>query len=219
MAWAFVFAIAAWVLIPKSKRGGKLILPLVMILGILPDGDLLLVNFGVLHRTVTHSLITYFLLFIPLFVIYHWKAVPYFVAVSSHFLFGDLLLGQVNLFWPLNHSFIGFNFTMGSLIDVALESVGLFLAAGIMIYNGDLRRTLSVDKRNLLMALPLLAIFVSGLFFATNWLSLQSFFAYVFSSKILTVLAVGHLFLIGFLLASAIQGLRAFMPHANLWHH
>jgi hypothetical protein len=210
MAWAVVFALVAWVLIPRTKRGGRLILPLIMILGILPDIDLLLGNFGILHRTVTHSLLTYSLLFIPFFVIYHWKAIPYFVAVISHFIFGDLLIGQVALFWPLNQSFFGFSFTMSSLIDIGLESAGLLLAAGIIIYNGDLRRTLSVDKRNLLMVLPLLAIVVSGLYFATGWPSLASFFAYVLSSKLLIVLALGHIVLIGYFAVCAFQGLKAF---------
>ena len=211
MAWAIVFAWLAWVLIPKTKRGGRLILPLILILGILPDSDLFFKSFGILHRTLFHSLVTYSLLFIPLFVLFNWKAVPYFVAVTSHFIFGDLLIGQVAVFWPLNQSFFGFNYAMGSITDIALESAGLLLAAGIIIYNGDLKRILSVDKRNLLMALPLLAIIVSGLYFAAHWPSLNSFFAEVFSSKLLTVLALGHLFLIGFLAVSTFQGLKAFL--------
>jgi hypothetical protein len=210
MAWAIVFASVVWVLIPRAKRGGKLILPLIMILGILPDIDILFESFGLLHRTVTHSLLLYLVLFIPFFVAYNWKAIPYLVAVISHFIFGDLLIGQVALFWPLNQSFIGFNFTMSSLTDIALESAGLLLALGIIIYNRDLRRILSVDKRNLLMALPLLAIVVSGLFFATRWPSLNSFVADVLSSKLLIVLALGHLVLIGFLAVSTFQGLKAF---------
>ena len=216
MAWAIVFATIAWVSIPKTKKGGKLILPLIMILGILPDIDILFESFGVLHRTVTHSLLTYSVLFIPFFVAYNWRAIPYFVAVISHFIFGDLLIGQVALFWPLHQSFIGFNFTMSSLTDIAIESVGLLLAAGIIIYNGDLKRTLSVDKHNLLMALPLLAIIVSGLFFSTRWPSLNFFIADILSSKLLIVLALGHLVLIGFLAICAFQGLKAFLPHTNL---
>ena len=208
MAWAVVFATVAWVLIPRAKRGGKLILPLILILGILPDVDILFESFGVLHRTVTHSLLTYSVLFIPFFVAYNWRAIPYFVAVISHFIFGDLLIGQVALFWPLSQSFIGFNFTMSSLTDIALESTGLLLASGFIIYSGDLRRTLSVDKRNLFMVLPLLAIVVSGVFFATGWPSLDSFVSDVLSSKLLIVLALGHLVLIGFLAVSAFQGLK-----------
>jgi hypothetical protein len=215
MAWAIVFAAIAWVLIPKAKRGGKLILPLIMILGILPDIDILLGNSGILHRTVTHSLLTYSILFIPFFFVFNWKAVPYFVAVISHFVFGDILIGQAALFWPLKHSFIGFNFTQGSLTDIALETTGLLIAAGIIIYNGDLRQNLSVQKRNLLNALPLLAIVVSGLFFANHWPSLNSFFEEVFSNNLLIVLALGHLVLIGFLSSSAFLGLKAFFTSAK----
>ena len=52
MAWAYVWAVIAWTLIPAAKRGGKLFVPAILMLGVLPDVDLLLGGLGVVHRTV-----------------------------------------------------------------------------------------------------------------------------------------------------------------------
>ena len=216
MAWAYVWAMIAWALIPGVKRSGKLFVPLVLILGILPDSDLLLGRLGIVHRTVTHSFLLWIIIFIPLFIIFGLKSIPYFVAVVQHFAFGDLLMGMVMIFWPFNSSFIGFNFAMPSVVDVSLEVFGLLLAAGIFIYSGNLRRTVSVDKRNILMVLPLLALLVSTIFFASRWSSINSLFAYVFFNKLLMILALGHIILFIFLVISTLQGLRALRRQSSL---
>lgn len=212
MAWAYIFAMAAWTLIPSVRKSGKLIIPLILLLGIIPDSDLLLDTFGIMHRTVTHSFLLWTLIFIPLFIMFRLKSLPYFVAVVQHFAFGDILMGKVMIFWPFNRSYIGFGFAMPSTFDVAMETAGLLIAAAIIIYSGDLRRTLAVEKRNTLMALPLMAIIISGLFFAIHWQSINVLIAYILSSKIIIILAVGHLILITYLALSTIQGLRAYRP-------
>jgi len=209
MAWAYVWAMIAWALIPIAKRGGKLFIPLILALGILPDVDLLLGDIGVVHRTVTHSFFLWAILFIPVFVIFRLKAIPYFVAVVQHFAFGDFLMGKVMIFWPFNSKFYGLSFGMPSLVDVTLETAGLLLAAGIIIFNGDLRRLLSLDKKNVFMLLPLLALLVSTLFFISH-LSLSPFVEYILSSKLLIVMALANFVLFVFLAVSTLQGLRAF---------
>ena len=168
MVWAYVFAMIAWAFIPGVKRTGKLIVPLILLLGILPDGDLLLGSIGVMHRTFTHSFLFWIILFVPLFIIFRLKSIPYFVAVVQHFAFGDLIMGKVMIFWPFSYKLVGLGFGMPSVVDVTLETAGLVLAAGLIMYSGDLRRLLSVDKRNILMLLPLLALIVSALFFASH---------------------------------------------------
>ena len=202
----------AWALIPGIKRYGKLFVPAILILGILPDSDLLLGSFGVVHRTITHSIFFWILLFIPVFVVFRLKAIPYFVAVIQHFAFGDFLMGKVMIFWPLNSNFVGLGFGMPSVVDVALEAGGLVLAVAILIYVGDLKRLFSVDKRNALMVLPLLALLVSAAFFGTRWSSISSLIAYIFSNNLLIVLALGHIVLVVLLAVSALQGLRALKP-------
>jgi len=209
MAWAYVFAMAAWALIPGIKRTGKLFVPAVLMLGILPDSDLLLGSLGVVHHTFTHSFFFWFIIFVPIFVIFRLKSIPYFVAVVQHFAFGDLLMDKVLLFWPFNSSFVGFNFGMPSLIDVILETAGLLLFLGIIVYVGDLKRLFSVEKRNIFMILPLLALLASALFFASHWSSIGSLITYLLSSNLLIALALGHIILFAFLAISTLQGMRA----------
>jgi membrane-bound metal-dependent hydrolase YbcI (DUF457 family) len=179
MAWAYVWAMLAWALIPGVKRKGKLIVPAILLLGILPDGDLLLGNLGAVHRTFTHSFFFWIIIFVPLFIIFRLKSVPYFVAVVQHFAFGDLLMGKVMIFWPFSSAQVGLGFAMPSLIDVTLELTGLILALAIIIYSKDLKRLFSVDKNNILMLLPLLAIVTSALFFARHWSSINSLISYI----------------------------------------
>lgn len=208
MAWAYVFAMIAWAFIPGIKRSGKLIVPLILLLGILPDSDILLGGIGVMHRTFTHSFFFWLIIFVPLFIVFRLKSLPYFVAVVSHFAFGDLIIGKVMVFWPLSSKLVGLGFNMGSIVDVTLEIAGLAIAAGIIMYSGDLRRLLSVDKRNILMLLPLLALIVSALYFDFHLGGVTSLFDYVSSSNLLIILAIGHLILVAFLVASTFQGLR-----------
>ena len=218
MAWAYVWAIVAWAFIPRVKRAGKLFVPAILMLGILPDADLFLGSLGVVHRTITHSFFFWIIVFLPFFIIFRLKSVPYFVAVVQHFAFGDLLIGtRVMIFWPFNSSFVGFNFGMASPIDVALETAGLVLALGIMVYIGDLKRLFSVDKSNILMLLPSLALLASAsaLFFAFHRSSTNPFASNLSSGDLLIVLVIGHLILFAFLAVSTIQGLRAFRTKEN----
>ncbi len=215
MAWAYVWAMLAWALIPGVKRGGKLIVPAILLLGILPDGDILLGSLGVVHRTFTHSFFFWIIIFVPLFIVFGLKSVPYFVAVVQHFAFGDLLMGKVMIFWPFSSARVGFGIPMPSLIDVTLEIAGLALALGILVNSGDLKRLFSVDKKNILMLLPLLALATSALFFISHWASTNGFTAYILSSNLLIALAVGHIILFVFIAISSFQGLRALRHKTN----
>jgi hypothetical protein len=208
MAWAYVWAVAVWVLIPSNKRGGKLFVPAILMLGVLPDIDLFFGNLGVVHHSFTHSIFFWLVIFAPFLAVYGLKSVPYLAAVVQHFAFGDFLMGKVMILWPFSSSYFGFNIGMPSLIDVALETAGLLLAAGIVVFNGDLRRLLSVNKQNILMLLPFLALIASMLWFAVDR-SLIPLVAYVWSRKLLTVLVFDHIILAAFLAISGIQGLRA----------
>jgi len=204
MCWAYVFAVFF-----RGRRGEKLFVPAVLILGVLPDVDLFLENFGVGHHTFFHSILFWVAIFFPAIVVYRGKVVPYLVAVLQHFLFGDFLLGEVMLFWPVDLSFFGLNNSMFSVFDVILEIAGLLLAFGIMYFNGDLKRLVSVSFDNLIMFFPLLALVASMLFFAVDW-PIIPLITYVWSSPILTAIVVAHLILTAFLAISTFQGLRKF---------
>jgi hypothetical protein len=208
MAWAYVWAVAVSIVISGGKRVGKLFVPAILMLGVLPDIDLFFQPFGVVHHTFTHSIFFWLVIFAPFLLVFRLKSIPYFVAVVQHFAFGDFLVGKVMILWPFSSSYFGLNIPMPSLLDVSFETAGLLLAAGIIIFNGDLKRLLSVDKRNLWMFLPFLALVSSMLFYAVDW-SFVPLVAYIWSRKLLTVLVFGHIILAAFLAVSAVQGLRA----------
>ena len=108
-----------------------------MVLSIIPDIDII---FGVegFHRGPTHSVITALLVFVPFFVLYRQKAIPYFLALASHGLIGDLLVGgNLQLFWPVQNTpvFLPAPFPVipiTSVLNVALES-SLFVVALIVL--------------------------------------------------------------------------------------
>jgi len=61
-----------------------------------------------LHRGPTHSIISALIVFVPFFIVYRKKAVPYFIALISHSLIADFLIGgQIMLFWPLSQAEFG----------------------------------------------------------------------------------------------------------------
>jgi len=202
MAWAYV-----WAVVFAGKRWGKLFVPAVLMLGVLPDVDLFLFGFGVVHHTFTHSLFFWFVLFVPFLVVYRGRVIPYFVAVVQHFAFGDFIVGKVMLFWPFSFSYFGFNNAMMSGFDVVLETVGLLLAAGVMYFNGDLRRLLSVDKRNVLMFFPFLALVTSMLFFAVD-VPIVPLISHIWHSNVFATIVLAHIVLVVFLVVSTVQGLR-----------
>jgi len=202
MAWAYV-----WAVVFAGKRWGKLFVPAVLMLGVIPDIDLFLWGFGVEHHTFTHSFFFWIVMFAPFLAVYRGKVIPYLVAVVQHFAFGDFFVGDVMLFWPFNLSYFGFNTAMISVFDVALETGGLLLAAGVMYFNGDLKRLLSVDVRNVLMFFPFLALVTSMLFFAVD-VPIIPLVAHIWLSPVFATIVLAHIVLVVFLAVSTAQGLR-----------
>jgi hypothetical protein len=137
--------------------------PLILVLSIIPDVDIL---FGVseLHRGPTHSIIIALLVFIPFFVIYRRKAVPYFVALASHSLIGDFFIGgQLMLFWPLTSQLfglreLGFYISIWSITNVTLEWTLFVTSTIIMSKTGDLPLFFQNKKSNLLLIIPIITV-------------------------------------------------------------
>jgi membrane-bound metal-dependent hydrolase YbcI (DUF457 family) len=100
----------------------KLNIPILLVLSILPDVDIIydFINGTEIHRGPTHSIVVAALAFIPIFIIYRKKAIPYFLALISHPLLGDFFIGgKLQLFWPLSTN--QYDFT--SLADPTLASL------------------------------------------------------------------------------------------------
>jgi membrane-bound metal-dependent hydrolase YbcI (DUF457 family) len=144
----------------------KINIPLIMVLSILPDVDLIadkLVG-SQLHRGPSHSLIVTILAFLPFLIIYRKKAVPYFIAFASHALIGDFFIGGVELMWPFSQAKYGITaLSVFSPINIVLE-MGLFIAAMLVLYkSGDWKVFFSDNKSNLLLIIPLFTVLLPTL--------------------------------------------------------
>lgn len=182
-----------------GKGSGKVLhvnpnVPLLMVLSILPDVDIifdLLVNTEI-HRGPTHSIFFAVLLFVPIFLIYRRRAVPYFLALISHSLLGDFFIGgQLQLFWPFSSNSYGvtqigsYYLSIYSAVNITLE-VTLFIAAMLTLYKtGDWKIFFRSDKTNLVLATPIMTVL------------LPSTIGYPFTSPLILsqpILAVAHIF-------------------------
>jgi membrane-bound metal-dependent hydrolase YbcI (DUF457 family) len=128
--------------------------PTILVLSILPDADILLQPFipGI-HRGPTHSIIVLSLIFLPIFLIHRKKAVPYFVAIVSHPLIGDFLVGRTKLLWPLQTSF-GIGIPITSSTNVVLEWSLFLLSIILMLKTTDMHTFLEPHLSNLLLCIP-----------------------------------------------------------------
>ena len=145
-----------------SRLKLSLNIPTALVLSIIPDIDIL-AGEG-FHRGPTHSVIAATLIFIPLFYLYHKKALPYFLALISHGLIGDLIVGGgIQLFWPIYQNEVSIappllKIAITSPTNIALE-LTLFAAASIIILKaGDFRTFLRPHKSNLLLAIPVATV-------------------------------------------------------------
>lgn len=172
----------------------KLNIPILLVLSILPDVDIIydLLTGSDLHRGPTHSIVVAFIAFIPLFIIYQKKAIPYFLALISHPLIGDFFIGGgLQLFWPFSTTQYGLH-ELGSYyigitdpVNIALE-LSLFVIATLVLYkSGDWRVFFKSNKTNLVLIIPIATVL------------LPSTIGYPFSAPLLLTeptLAIAHLF-------------------------
>jgi membrane-bound metal-dependent hydrolase YbcI (DUF457 family) len=138
--------------------------PLLLVLSLIPDADLL---FGGLisHRGPTHSVVTAVLVFVPFFVFYRKKAIPYFIGLVSHAAVADFLVGgDLQLFWPLTsadfglHELGSYYITINSSVNIALELTLFAVATLVMFKAGDLRGFFQNKKSNLILVVPIVTV-------------------------------------------------------------
>lgn len=190
-----------------GKTSGRLLktsinLPLIVVLSILPDVDIIVETlFGVpFHRGPTHSVIFAFLIFVPFFLVYKKKALPYFFSLVSHSLFADFLVGgNIQLFWPLSESLFqaadyGISLILiTDFVNVALE-FGFFISAlVVMLVSRDFLKFFTAKLSNLLLFIPIVTVL------------LPTFISYPLAVPDLLILP--HVF---FLMLFAISGLIGF---------
>ena len=140
----------------------KINLPLLLAVSIIPDVDLLLevINPTVfMHRGLTHSLVTFTVFMIPFFIIYRRQAVPYYAALLSHSLIGDLFTGGVGLFWPISQDWFGNKWlAIGGLGDSVAELFLFLIVVAITFKNGDLQTLLHPKNHNSFLVIAFFAV-------------------------------------------------------------
>jgi len=137
-------------------------IPTLLVLSIIPDIDII-TGISEFHRGPTHSIITALLIFTPLFIIYRKKAIPYFFALLSHSLLGDIIGGEQQLLWPLTQTTISLPPTIpqieiNSTANAAIE-LTIFTFALIAMYKAkDFQKLFKNNKTNLLLTIPIVTV-------------------------------------------------------------
>jgi hypothetical protein len=154
-----------------GRASGRLLnvkfnIPLILVLSIIPDSDILFEPLIMeIHRGPTHSIIMAILLFSPFFIFYRKKAVPYFMALASHSLIGDFIIGgQIQLFWPLTTNKFGFTYIdIYNPINITLEFTLFIITLAVMLKTRDLYQFFQNSKLNFVLAIPLFTVLLPTL--------------------------------------------------------
>ena len=184
-----------------KKKDASLNIPIVWALSLLPDIDLLIP--GLLHMGPAHSVVTAMIIFAP---IIYWKrreAIPYFLALASHSIFGDLVTNnRIMLLWPLSTKWISLRtpyyckHTFNTYYELAFFA--LFLIT--FLVTKDHTRINDHPHAEIILTIPLAAT------------ALPLLLAYPLGTPKLLILP--HLALLTIILATMIQK-RASTIHAN----
>ena len=128
-------------------------IPLILVLSVIPDVDILIPQLQ--HRGPTHSIIVATILFIPFFIIYKRKALPYFTALTQHFLVGDFIAGgNIQLFWPLTTQYYGIEIGITNPINITAEWVLFIVSISIMLKTNQIATLFKPYYSNLLLIIP-----------------------------------------------------------------
>lgn len=154
MSWAY--------LISKPISSRLKVYPnlyLLLLCGIMPDIDLLLGAAGLQHRTLTHSVLFWLFLFAPIFAKYRRVALPYFVAVTQHILYGDLVVGSTPILWPLWDLKFGLGLSILSPTNLILEGIGLAIFVIVIIFGSQRQHFFAPGRSGFLSLLVIAPLF------------------------------------------------------------
>lgn len=137
-------------------------LPLLFLASVIPDIDIVIP--GLIHRGPLHSVLVLYLLFMPLILIYKKRAAPYFIAVISHVLIGDYLVGgDLQLLWPITTNTYGLQIGMTSLIHVALEWSLFLTAILLMVKTRDIFSLFKQNSSKMILSIPAMTVLLPTL--------------------------------------------------------
>jgi len=151
----------------SKALGTNINIPTLLVLSILPDIDIIydFLTGSEIHRGPTHSILFAVLVFIPFFIVYRKKAVPYFLALLSHAIIGDFIVGgKLELLWPFTTQQFGLHELGGPAIgifnnvNIVLEML-LFISAMVVMYKtGDWKVFFKADLKNLVLIIPITTV-------------------------------------------------------------
>lgn len=137
-------------------------IPLLLILAIIPDIDIIIPQLH--HRGPTHSIIAATILFIPLFIIYKKKAIPYYAALAQHSLIGDFITGgKIQLLWPLNSQYYGSAIGITNPINMTAEWILFSISIFMILRTDQINIILHPHHSNLLLAIPVFTVLLPTL--------------------------------------------------------
>ena len=142
---------------------------LLLFLGAIPDVDLLLGIFGIQHRTWTHSILIWSLIFVPLFIKYRAAGAPYYASIIQHIAFGDSITGSITPFWPISNVDLGLGYNLLSIQNMMLEAAGVALFFVVALRNKNERIFLFEKRKGAALAIlpiiPLLGFILFAYFY------------------------------------------------------
>jgi len=139
----------------------KINIPLLFLASVLPDIDLLIP--GLEHRGPMHSVIVFCLLFLPIFILFKKRAIPYFVALTQHSLIGDYLTGSTQILWPITTNWYGLGMEITSPTNILMEWALFLASTAILFKTKDAWLLLRQHPSNMLLAIPVLTVLLPTL--------------------------------------------------------
>jgi hypothetical protein len=139
----------------------KINLPLLFLASVFPDIDIVIPFLE--HRGPLHSVVVFCLLFIPIFLLYKKRAVPYFVAVIQHIIIGDYLTGGTQLLWPVSLNMYGLGIGIQSLTNITLEWIVFVISIAVMFKAKDMSALFKPNPSNLILVIPLMTVLLPSL--------------------------------------------------------
>jgi len=110
-------------------------------------------------------LIVFCALFLPAMIIYKKRAIPYFIALVQHSLFGNYFTGEgVQILWPMTTNWYGAGIKITSLTNVSLEWTFFLTCLTIMLKTKDAWTLFQHHPSNLLLSVPVLTVLLPTFF-------------------------------------------------------
>ncbi|MEM4364781.1 MAG: metal-dependent hydrolase [Candidatus Nitrosocaldus sp.] len=194
---------------------------LVMLLGMVPDVDILLQEY-IRHRSITHSIIFWSIAFIPFFIVYRKRSIPYFTAVVQHIILGDVIVASTNILWPLRYD-VGMGYSLLSPFNIIMESIGMGIAVLLILRYDRIIIARNVNNtQGLIVIIPLLGsmlyLFASDdlLLFLDHIIGIGNFKGIIRGDDgAVIVVIMMHVSLTILLSVSIMQGMRALLARAH----